>query len=192
MKNKTIEPMLNTNTIAASAKLSASAGIYTKPTASKAEYLNGLGVNANSETALPISSIHNCLNNHTLFKSETLGQQDTFLNDKLLHQIGTNLVDLSVCWHKMSLPDKCDASDELIAKIDPVKESVDATIRTDELTKKNFQQEFSSLIIKTTYERTGFDASQILNSNDQSFGKINEQLQFITIQSPSLLNSSNK
>ncbi|CAF0839497.1 unnamed protein product [Brachionus calyciflorus] len=186
-----IASILNAATITASANLSASAGIYSKPNTSSQFKSSGLNTDTAEVSSLsPLLTTNTCLNSHTLFKSESFDDKDTFLNDKLLHQIGTNLVDLSVCWHKMS--EEKALNSELIENISPLDIVNDDTVKVDEFTKKTFREEFSSIIIKSTYnQNTEFDVNQLLDANkDQPIGKLADQIQFLTIQTPSLSNTS--
>lgn len=45
--------------------------------------------------------------NFCLHSSSTAGDSSSILDSKLSHQIGTNLTDLSVCWHKMENFEAC-------------------------------------------------------------------------------------
>lgn len=143
-------------------------------------------LSCSTSTSCQLAKINSaCLNKHTCY----------FNNDnKLLHQIGTNLVDLSVCWHKMSVQNTnemntqdqvSENTDNLIEKINPIVDQ----FQTDQLTRRNFEEEFNSLIIKSTFDLTGFDASGLLQANkNQSPGKLAEQIQFLNSSSVSAPN----
>ena len=81
-----------TATLAASANKSASAGIISDSNPS-----NDINSN-NRKTACTHSDAFDCV--HTEDSSENG-------NQLLMHQIGTNLADLSVCWHKLNISDTC-------------------------------------------------------------------------------------
>lgn len=237
-----LNAILNAASLAASASAtkSASAGIFSPiiNNKNKQDFLN------NQETESNHFCTYNpsCLNNHTNFNSN---DDESFIKDnKLLHQIGTNLVDLSVCWHKMAKKEKCNKCGKSISKssqnqnfcdkcikkyninqtlmltqtqmepkveeekqqkvkipnqvedssIQTLIEKIEPIVdehKTDDLTRKSYQEEFSSLIIKSTYNLTGFDASVLLEANkDQSPGKLADQIDFITGSSRSSSTSS--
>ena len=51
--------------------------------------------------------IHNIFSNNYNNIHNNNNKNDESIDSFNIHQIGTNLADLSVCWHKMSLSDQC-------------------------------------------------------------------------------------
>jgi hypothetical protein len=96
---------------AAVANTNASAGIGA---------FNFFNYNKNTSNNIPINSdINNikrimCTHNNNNFENKSISSND--LKESInLHQIGTNLSDLSVCWHKMNA-DSCKNCNETLYK----------------------------------------------------------------------------
>lgn len=98
MSNLTAISNSSIATLTASANKSASAGLLGQnqsPT---------ICINQNIESASP-SNLY--IYNHS--KEASTSNDSSFLDNKLCHQIGTNLSDLSVCWHKMDNVESCES-----------------------------------------------------------------------------------
>lgn len=143
-------------------------------------------------------------------KKVTSCMNSSLVNEEIQHQIGTNLADLSVCWHKMTWPEHCtkcnepfykanqsccekctDTEDNFVAGT--LKNSLssensilnfstlnqhDSLVKNlssvEYVTRMNFEDEFSSLIINSTKDSNEFLTSFIENKNTKKINLYNQ------------------
>lgn len=155
--------------VAASANTNASAGIGALNLFNHNKNNNNNSSNCNSSAATKLNASTTLTSNLNEFNKRIICINKT--SEITLHQIGTNLVDLTVCWHKMN--DNCNKCNEPIYKAnqfycekcsDEVKMNSSLTytgaLETSQNEANNLYEESENLTLRTV--STDIDTSSLI------------------------------